>query len=105
MATMTNTLIDPSTNKRAALYLRVSTGRQAEGEVSLPSQRDLTTRYSETQGWASLPSSSNQVPQRLTTGALYSKRCWRRRRARPDALMSSAFTPSPASIATGPRWS
>ncbi len=37
--------------KRAALYLRVSTGRQAEGEVSLPSQRDLTTRYSEAQGW------------------------------------------------------
>ena len=38
--------------KRAALYLRVSTGRQAEGEVSLPSQRDLTRRYCEAQGWA-----------------------------------------------------
>ena len=37
--------------KRAALYLRVSTGRQAEGEVSLPSQRDLTRRYCEAQGW------------------------------------------------------
>jgi site-specific DNA recombinase len=37
--------------KRAALYLRVSTGRQAEGEVSLPSQRDLTSRYCEAQGW------------------------------------------------------
>ena len=37
--------------KRAALYLRVSTGRQAEGEVSLPSQRDLTRRYCEGQGW------------------------------------------------------
>ena len=37
--------------KRAALYLRVSTGRQAEGEVSLPSQRDLTGRYCEAQGW------------------------------------------------------
>lgn len=37
--------------KRAALYLRVSTGRQAEGEVSLPSQRDLTKRYCEAQGW------------------------------------------------------
>lgn len=36
---------------RAALYLRVSTGRQAEGDVSLPSQRDLTTRYCEREGW------------------------------------------------------
>jgi site-specific DNA recombinase len=39
------------TIKRAALYLRVSTGRQAAGEVSLPSQRDLTRRYCEAQGW------------------------------------------------------
>ena len=38
--------------KRAALYLRVSTGRQAEGEVSLPSQRDLTKRYCEANGWS-----------------------------------------------------
>lgn len=38
-------------HKRAALYLRVSTGRQAEGEVSLPSQRDLTRRFCEAQGW------------------------------------------------------
>ncbi len=37
--------------KRAALYLRVSTGRQAAGEVSIPSQRDLTQRYCEAQGW------------------------------------------------------
>ena len=37
--------------KRAALYLRVSTGRQAAGDVSLPSQRDLTTRYCTAQGW------------------------------------------------------
>ena len=35
----------------AALYLRVSTGRQAEGDVSLPSQRDLTRRYCEREGW------------------------------------------------------
>jgi hypothetical protein len=27
--------------KRVALYLRVSTGRQAAGDVSIPSQRDL----------------------------------------------------------------
>lgn len=38
--------------KRAVLYLRVSTGRQAAGDVSLPSQRDLTRRYCEAQGWS-----------------------------------------------------
>ena len=37
--------------RRAAVYLRVSTGRQAENDVSLPSQRDLTTRFCEAQGW------------------------------------------------------
>ena len=34
-----------------ALYLRVSTGRQAAGDVSIPSQRDLTRRYCEARGW------------------------------------------------------
>lgn len=37
---------------RAAIYLRVSTGRQAEGEVSIPSQCDLTTRHCLANGWA-----------------------------------------------------
>src|SRR6478672_5055900 len=37
--------------KRVALYLRVSTGRQAAGDVSIPSQRDLTRRFCEAQGW------------------------------------------------------
>ncbi|RYH51413.1 MAG: recombinase family protein, partial [Alcaligenaceae bacterium] len=37
---------------RAVLYLRVSTGRQAEGDVSLPSQRNLTTRHCEREGWS-----------------------------------------------------
>lgn len=37
---------------RAALYLRVSTGRQAENDVSLPSQRDLTSRHCEREGWS-----------------------------------------------------
>ena len=37
--------------KRVALYLRVSTGRQAAGDISIPSQRELTTRYCESQGW------------------------------------------------------
>ena len=43
--------IEPSAAKRAALYLRVSTGRQAAGEVSIPSQRELTRRYCDAQGW------------------------------------------------------
>ena len=38
-------------SKRAVLYLRVSTGRQAAGEVSLPSQRDLTRAHCEANGW------------------------------------------------------
>jgi site-specific DNA recombinase len=41
----------PNPIKRVALYLRVSTGRQAENDVSLPSQRDTTTRYCAAQGW------------------------------------------------------
>ena len=42
---------DPNSPRRAALYLRVSTGRQAAGDVSLPSQRDLTRRYCEARSW------------------------------------------------------
>jgi site-specific DNA recombinase len=42
---------DPAGPKRVALYLRVSTGRQAAGDVSIPSQRDLTRRYCEARGW------------------------------------------------------
>ena len=43
---------DPLAPRRAALYLRVSTGRQAAGDVSIPSQRDLTRRFCEARGWA-----------------------------------------------------
>jgi len=43
---------DPRAPRRAALYLRVSTGRQAVGDVSIPSQRDLTRRFCEARGWA-----------------------------------------------------
>jgi DNA invertase Pin-like site-specific DNA recombinase len=42
---------DPALSKRVALYLRVSTGRQAAGDVSIPSQRDLSRRYCEARGW------------------------------------------------------
>ena len=41
----------PVSPKRAALYLRVSTSRQAAGDVSIPSQRDLTSRHCEAQNW------------------------------------------------------
>lgn len=37
--------------KRAKLYLRVSTGRQAANDVSLPSQRDITTNHCVTNDW------------------------------------------------------
>ncbi len=37
--------------KRAALYLRVSTGRQAVNDVSLPSQRETNTTFCEQKGW------------------------------------------------------
>src|SRR5215831_4097171 len=43
---------DPLAPRRAALYLRVSTGRQAAGDVSIPSQRDLTRRFCQARGWA-----------------------------------------------------
>lgn len=37
--------------KRAILYLRVSTGRQAANDVSLPSQRDITTTHCASKNW------------------------------------------------------
>jgi site-specific DNA recombinase len=51
MAFRSASQIDSIVPKRVALYLRVSTGRQAAGDVSIPSQRDLTRRYCESQGW------------------------------------------------------
>ena len=36
---------------RAALYLRVSTNRQAEHDLSIPDQRRQAERYCETKGW------------------------------------------------------
>src|SRR3569833_4063277 len=48
--------IDPSRSAqtvplRAAIYLRVSTGRQAVNDVSIPSQRKLVGDHCERQGW------------------------------------------------------
>jgi DNA invertase Pin-like site-specific DNA recombinase len=36
---------------RAALYLRVSTDRQAESDLSIPDQRRQMTAYALTKGW------------------------------------------------------
>src|SRR5258708_28142241 len=36
---------------RAALYLRVSTGRQAENDLSIPDQRRQAKRYCASRGW------------------------------------------------------
>lgn len=39
---------------RACAYLRVSTGRQAESDLSIPDQRKQTTQFCATKGWALL---------------------------------------------------
>ena len=36
---------------RAALYLRVSTGRQAESDLSIPDQRRQAKAYCASRGW------------------------------------------------------
>lgn len=40
-----------ATGLRAALYLRVSTGRQAEHDLSIPDQRAQTAAWGEARGW------------------------------------------------------
>lgn len=47
--TLNNTLPDAQT--RVALYLRVSTGRQAEHDLSIPDQRRQAMAYCEARGW------------------------------------------------------
>lgn len=42
---------DVDAPKRAVLYLRVGTGRQAAGDVSLPSRREITTKHCIANGW------------------------------------------------------
>jgi site-specific DNA recombinase len=37
---------------RAALYLRVSTGRQAENDLSIPDQRRQAKGYCTSRGWS-----------------------------------------------------
>ncbi len=42
---------DSSGPMRAALYLRVSTGRQADGDLSIPDQKKQTRAWCEARGW------------------------------------------------------
>ena len=41
----------PASTPRAAIYLRVSTGRQAEQELSIPDQRAQTQAWAAQRGW------------------------------------------------------
>lgn len=41
----------PASAARAALYLRVSTGKQAESDLSIPDQRRQVEGYCQTRGW------------------------------------------------------
>jgi site-specific DNA recombinase len=42
---------EPTTDARAALYLRVSTGRQAEADLSIPDQRRQALAFCASRGW------------------------------------------------------
>ena len=41
----------PGTPHRAALYMRVSTGRQAESDLSIPDQRHQLQTFCQAKGW------------------------------------------------------
>ncbi|MFT9424149.1 MAG: recombinase family protein [Acetobacter syzygii] len=43
--------LQPQPSLRAALYLRVSTGRQAEHDLSIPDQQRQTENYCAAKGW------------------------------------------------------
>ena len=53
---------------RAALYLRVSTGRQADNDLSIPDQRRQAKGYCASRGWRSPLIMSSPVPPRPTIG-------------------------------------
>jgi DNA invertase Pin-like site-specific DNA recombinase len=54
---------------RAALYLRVSTARQAEHDVSIPDQKRQGEAYCDRAATSSLKPTSSQVHPPRTTGA------------------------------------
>lgn len=53
---------------RAALYLRVSTARQAEHDVSIPDQRKQGEAYCLSRDWSWSIPSSRPAHRRRTTG-------------------------------------
>ncbi len=58
-----------TTPVRAALYLRVSTGRQADNDLSIPDQRRQAKAYCASRGWEMSPTmSSLAYPRRMTGG-------------------------------------
>ncbi|WP_368736639.1 hypothetical protein [Bradyrhizobium campsiandrae] len=50
-----------ATAVRAALYLRVSTGRQADSDLSIPDQRRQAKAYCASRGWESNDGSAAQL--------------------------------------------
>ena len=59
---------------RAALYLRVSTGRQADNDLSIPDQRRQARAYCASRGWDIVAAMSSLVrrPPTYTTLLTYS---------------------------------
>ncbi len=51
---------------RAALYLRVSTGRQADNDLSIPDQRRQAKGYCTSRGWEIAVGSSRVPPARAS---------------------------------------
>jgi site-specific DNA recombinase len=53
---------------RAALYLRVSTGRQADNDLSIPDQRRQGKGYCTSRGWEIVADTLSPAPPPPTTG-------------------------------------
>lgn len=59
---------------RACAYLRVSTGRQAESDLSIPDQRKQVGSFAQTRNGRWSPTMSSPVPPPWTTTAPNSRR-------------------------------
>lgn len=105
MAFRASLAIDPTVTKRAALYLRVSTGRQAANDVSIPSQRELTRRYCEAHGWIVMEEFVEPGASATEDRRPVFQRSLIRRQAQIAASTLSASMPFRASIAMVQRWS
>lgn len=85
----------PGSAIRAAPYLRVSTGRQAESDLSIPDQRRQAENYATSRGGTWWPSKSNLASPRLMAAALSSRAKSHRYRQRlrvRDGHTSSTFS-------------